>query len=63
WADADEVVQRYNRKPGIHYTALWLNLKGTGKGASIRYFSILMGTMKSGDSPPRSSNSFSISSS
>jgi hydroxymethylglutaryl-CoA lyase len=28
WADADEVVQRYNRKPGIHYTALWLNLKG-----------------------------------
>ncbi len=28
WADADEVVQRYKRKPGIHYTALWLNLKG-----------------------------------
>ena len=28
WADADEVVQRYERKPGIHYTALWLNLKG-----------------------------------
>ena len=28
WADADEVVQRYDRKPGIHYTALWLNLKG-----------------------------------
>src|SRR5215469_7129143 len=28
WADADEVVQRYNRKPGVHYTALWLNLKG-----------------------------------
>ena len=27
WADADEVVQRYKRKPGIHYTALWLNLK------------------------------------
>ena len=28
WADADEVVQRYDRKPGVHYTALWLNLKG-----------------------------------
>ena len=28
WADADEVVQRYQRKPGVHYTALWLNLKG-----------------------------------
>ena len=28
WADADEVVQRFERKPGIHYTALWLNLKG-----------------------------------
>jgi hydroxymethylglutaryl-CoA lyase len=28
WADADEVVERYNRKPGIHYTALWLNTKG-----------------------------------
>src|ERR1051325_1467739 len=28
WADADEGVRRYDRKPGIHYTALWLNLKG-----------------------------------
>jgi hydroxymethylglutaryl-CoA lyase len=28
WADADEVVARYDRKPGIHYTALWLNPKG-----------------------------------
>ncbi|HUB49818.1 MAG TPA: hydroxymethylglutaryl-CoA lyase [Acetobacteraceae bacterium] len=28
WADADEVVERYNRKPGVHYTALWLNTKG-----------------------------------
>jgi hydroxymethylglutaryl-CoA lyase len=28
WADADEVVQRYDRRPGIHYTALWLNPKG-----------------------------------
>ncbi len=28
WADADEVVAKYHRKPGVHYTALWLNTKG-----------------------------------
>ncbi len=28
WADADEVVARYKRKPGVEYTALWLNVKG-----------------------------------
>jgi len=28
WADADEVVEKYQRKPGVHYTALWLNTKG-----------------------------------
>jgi len=28
WADADEVVAKYDRKPGVHYTALWLNTKG-----------------------------------
>ncbi len=28
WADADEVVARFERKPGIRYTALWLNSKG-----------------------------------
>ncbi len=28
WADAEEVVARYARKPGIRYTALWLNAKG-----------------------------------
>ena len=28
WADADEVVARFERKPGIRYTALWLNAKG-----------------------------------
>jgi hydroxymethylglutaryl-CoA lyase len=27
-ADADEVVARFSRKPGIRYTALWLNEKG-----------------------------------
>lgn len=27
-ADADEVVARFNRAPGVRYTALWLNEKG-----------------------------------
>ena len=34
WADADEVVTRYNRKPGVHYTALWLNTKGVERALS-----------------------------
>ena len=29
WADADEVVQRFKRKPGVDYTALWLNRRGS----------------------------------
>jgi hydroxymethylglutaryl-CoA lyase len=28
WADADEVVAGFKRKPGVEYTALWLNVKG-----------------------------------
>lgn len=28
WADAEEVVAGFRRKPGVNYTALWLNLKG-----------------------------------
>src|SRR5215472_18802543 len=28
WADADQVVARYERKPDVRYTALWLNTKG-----------------------------------
>ncbi|MDE2515018.1 MAG: hydroxymethylglutaryl-CoA lyase [Rhodospirillales bacterium] len=28
WADADQVVAGFTRKPGVHYTALWLNQKG-----------------------------------
>lgn len=28
WADADQVVAGFKRKPGVEYTALWLNLKG-----------------------------------
>jgi len=36
WADADEVVQRYDRKAGIHYTALWLNIKGLQRALEYR---------------------------
>ena len=28
WADAEAVVAGFKRKPGLEYTALWLNLKG-----------------------------------
>jgi hydroxymethylglutaryl-CoA lyase len=28
WADAEAVVAGFKRKPGIEYTALWLNVKG-----------------------------------
>ncbi|MGA9866522.1 MAG: hydroxymethylglutaryl-CoA lyase [Acetobacteraceae bacterium] len=28
WADADAVVAGFTRRPGVEYTALWLNLKG-----------------------------------
>lgn len=28
WADADQVVAGFNRRPGVEYTALWLNLQG-----------------------------------
>ena len=34
WADADEVVARYRRKPGIHYSALWLNTRGLHRAIS-----------------------------
>ena len=40
WADADEVVQRYNRKPAVHYTALWLNLKGLERAMATRRLDI-----------------------
>jgi hydroxymethylglutaryl-CoA lyase len=33
-ADADEVVQRFTRKPGVRYTALWLNDKGLKRAAA-----------------------------
>ena len=28
WADAEQVVAGFKRKPGVRYTALWLNEKG-----------------------------------
>jgi hydroxymethylglutaryl-CoA lyase len=34
WADADAVVGQYKRKPGVHYTALWLNTKGLQRALS-----------------------------
>src|SRR4029079_16605094 len=40
WADADEVVKRFERKPGIHYTALWLNQKGLQRALATRRLDI-----------------------
>jgi len=34
WADADEVVESYQRRSGVHYTALWLNTKGLERALS-----------------------------
>jgi hydroxymethylglutaryl-CoA lyase len=34
WADAEEVVRRFNPKPGITYTGLWLNDKGFVRAAA-----------------------------
>lgn len=34
WADADEVVESYRRRSGVHYTALWLNTKGLERALS-----------------------------
>ena len=40
WADADEVVARYNRRPGVHYTALWLNTKGLQRAIATKRLDI-----------------------
>jgi hydroxymethylglutaryl-CoA lyase len=34
-ADADEVVRRFRRKPGVRYTALWLNDKGFRRALAV----------------------------
>jgi hydroxymethylglutaryl-CoA lyase len=36
WADADEVVARFERRPGIRYTALWLNAKGFERAVTAK---------------------------
>ena len=36
WADADEVVARFERRPGIRYTALWLNAKGFERAVAAK---------------------------
>jgi hydroxymethylglutaryl-CoA lyase len=35
WADAEEVVRRFKRKPGVRYTALWLNDKGFKRALAV----------------------------
>jgi hydroxymethylglutaryl-CoA lyase len=40
WADADEVVARFKKKPGIRYTALWLNAKGFERAVAAKRLDI-----------------------
>ena len=40
WADADEVVARFEKKPGIRYTALWLNAKGFERAMAAKRLDI-----------------------
>jgi hydroxymethylglutaryl-CoA lyase len=40
WADADAVVAGFARKPGVAYTALWLNLKGLQRAIATRRLDI-----------------------
>ena len=40
WADADAVVAGFKRKPGIEYTALWLNVKGLQRALATRRLDI-----------------------
>ncbi len=40
WADAEAVVAGYDRRPGVEYTALWLNLKGLERAIATRRLDI-----------------------
>jgi len=40
WADADDVVAGFRRKPGIDYTALWLNVKGLQRALATQRLDI-----------------------
>ena len=40
WADADAVVAGYDRRPGVEYTALWLNLKGLERAIATKRLDI-----------------------
>jgi len=40
WADASEVAQGFNRKPGIRYTTLWLNGRGFEQAMATKRFDI-----------------------
>jgi hydroxymethylglutaryl-CoA lyase len=39
-ADADEVVKRFTRKPGVRYTALWLNAQGLKRAVATQKLDI-----------------------
>lgn len=40
WADAEAVVAGFERRPGVEYTALWLNLRGLERAVATRRLDI-----------------------
>ena len=40
WADADAVVAGFKRRPGVEYTALWLNVKGLQRAMATQRLDI-----------------------
>jgi hydroxymethylglutaryl-CoA lyase len=51
WADAGEVAQGFRRKPGVRYTALWLNDKGFERAISTRRFDMEAGIWLTASEP------------
>lgn len=43
WADAEQVVAGFDRRPGIRYTALWLNDKGLERAIATKRLDVIGG--------------------
>src|ERR1700737_5449757 len=50
-ADADEVAQGFQRKPGVRYTALWLNDKGFERALAAQRFDMEAGIWLTASEP------------
>jgi hydroxymethylglutaryl-CoA lyase len=52
WADAETVVERYRKRDGVRYTALWLNEKGLERAIALSERLSLRGTISLCTSEP-----------